>query len=204
LSTLFIDTAEADLSELKRIVFERPISAGALAHAKELIDLKIISSPEKPSGLFARYLRARSYEEGTFGEQNIDAAIEDYSFIMTHGEDLRSEGMVGCARLLHCKNESENAAKAIELCLDAIHIDSNVRAMMFIGYVYEHTMHDLKAAAEWYFRAFRNKLPWGLRYYASVQFKRRKFISSIFSHVAATIVSPLMVFRYGRRDAFRL
>jgi TPR repeat protein len=204
LSDKFIDATEAGLGDLKRLIFERPISKDALVRAKESIDHEVYNSPDSPSGIFARYLRARSYEEGVLGEQNVDAALADYSFIMDHGADLRSEGMVGCARLLHWKDKNANAAKALALCAEAIHLDSNVRAMMLMGYIYEYTMLDLGSAAKWYLKAFKNKLPWGLRFYASVQFKRKKFIASVFSHIVATIVSPFMVIRYGKRDPFKL
>jgi TPR repeat protein len=204
LSNQFIHAIEAELDDLKSLIFEPPASKKALIRAKEAIDRKVHSAPESPSGIFARYLRARSYEEGVLGKQDVDAALEDYSFIMAHGADLRSEGMVGCARLLHWKDKNANTAKALALCAQAIRLDSNVRAMMFMGYIYEHTAHDLESAAKWYLEAFKNKLPWGLRFYASVQFKRRKFLTSIFSHIAATIVGPFMVLRYGKRDAFKL
>lgn len=204
MSKFFADAVEAELGDLRRIALERPISENALTNAKNLIDKKINTSPQSQAGIFARYLRARSYEEGILSAQNIDAALADYSFIMNYGGELRSEGMVGRARLLHWKDERANAAEAIALCVGAVNFDSNVRAMMFLGYIYEHTMLDLKLAAEWYLRAFRNNLPWGLRYYASVQFKRKKFVTSMISHVIATIVSPFMVARYGKRDPFRL
>jgi len=204
LSKQFVDSVEAELGDLKRLVSEHPAPKDALIRTKELIDCKIRDSPESLSAIVARQIRARSYEEGWLGEKNIDAALEDYSYIMDHGAKLRSEGMVGRARLLYSKDEHANAAKALALCDEAIRLDSNVRAMMFMGYLYEHTMHDLESAAKWYLRAFKHKLPWGLRFYASVQFKRKKFIISIFSHIATTIVSPLMVIRYGKRDPFRL
>jgi hypothetical protein len=204
LSDQFIDAVETGLRDLKLLIFERPTSKDALVRAKEAIDREVCSFPESPSGIFARYLRARSYEEGVLGKQDVNAALEDYSFIMDHGADLRSEGMVGCARLLHWKDKNANVAKALALCTEAVRLDSNVRAMMFMGYIHEHTTHDLELAAKWYLQAFKNKLPWGLRFYASVQFKRKKFITSVFSHIAATIVSPLMVARYGKRDPFKL
>jgi len=138
------------------------------------------------------------------GEKNIDAAMEDYSFIMNHGAELRSEGMVGYARLLHWKDEKANAIEALSLCTEAARLDSNVRAMMFAGYIFDHTMHDLESAAKWYLQAFKNKLPWGLRFYASVQFRRKKYFTSIFAHIAATIVSPFLILRYGKSDPFRL
>lgn len=204
MSNQFIDATEARLGDLKRIIFDRPISKDAWVRVKESIDREIYNYPESPPGIFARYLRARSYEEGVLGKQDIDAAMEDYSFIMEHGADLRSEGMVGCARLLHWKDKNVNAKKALSLCAEAIRLDSNVRAMMFMGYIFEHTMQDLESAAKWYLQAFKNKMPWGLRFYASVQFKRKKFITAVFSHVVATVVGPLMVIRYGKRGAFKL
>lgn len=199
-----IDTTEKRLGDLRCIVFDRPISEDAWARIKELIDREIGDSPESSPAIFARYLRARSYEEGLLGQQDVDAALEDYSFIMNYGADLRSEGMVGCARLLHWKDKDANAEEALALCAEAIRLDSNVRAMMFTGYIFEHTMQDLESAAKWYLKAFKNNLPWGLRFYASVQFKRRKFVTSVLSHIIATVAGPIMVIRYGKRGAFKL
>ncbi len=204
MSDQIIDATEPRLVDLKRLIFDRPISKDACAGVKEAIDREVHDYPESPSGIFARYLRARSYEEGVLVKQDVDAAMKDYLFIMDHGAKLRSEGMVGYARLLHWKDKSGNAERALALCTEAIRLDSNVRAMMFMGYIFEHTMQDFESAARWYLRAFKGKLPWGLRFYASVQFKRKKFISALFSHAAATFVGPLMVVRYGKRGAFKL
>jgi len=204
LSNKSVDAGEVKLGSLKRLIFERPISKHAWSLFKESIDREVHDSPESPSGIFARYLRARAYEEGLLVNQNIDAAMEDYSFIMDHGGDLRSEGMVSCARLLHWKDKSGNAEKALSLCAEAIDLDSNVRAMMFMGYIFEHSMRDFESAATWYLRAFKNKQPWGLRFYASVQLKRGKFVVGVLSHVAATILGPIMTIRHGRKGAFKL
>lgn len=204
MSKQFVRAIEPRLGDLKNLIFKRPSSKGALADVKDSMDREISDSPNSPSGIFTRYLRARSYEEGMLGGQNIDAAMEDYLFIMNHGKELRSEGMVGYARLLHWKDEHANTMEALSLCTEAARLDSNVRAMMFAGYISDHTLHDLESAAKWYMKAFKNKLPWGLRFYASVQFRRKKYFISIFAHIAATIVSPFLILRYGKSDPFRL
>lgn len=204
MSEPFAVSDQSRLNDIKRLIFDHRVSEGDIARLKELMDREISNFPDSPSGMFARYLRARSYEDGVLGEKNIDAAMEDYLFIMNHGGGLKSEGVVGYARLLCYKDECANAAKALSMCVEAVRIDSNVRAMMFAGYLCDHVMHDLDAAAEWYLRAFKGKLPWGLRFYASLQFRRKKYIASILAHIVATIVGPFFVFRYGKKDPFRL
>lgn len=204
MSKQFTDVVEARLSELKQLVSSRPVPEDAVVRAKELMDRAIADAPDDPSGIFARYLRARAMEDGILSVESMDSVLEDYQYVMNHSADLRSEGMISYARLLCWKNEQANAAEALSLCAEAARLDSNPRAMMLAGYISDHAMHDMEQAANWYLRAFRSGLPWGLRFYATVQFKRRKYLVAAGAHLAATLASPFLVLRHGKSDPFRL
>ena len=159
------------------------------------------SSFPDPTGM--RYIYARLEEEGAFGGNNTMAALNAFSDLSSEEGAFQSEGLIGRARMLYRLNEKENADEVLDLCERAIAVDGNVKAMIIMGHVLQNTKNDLSSANRWYLRAFFNGMPWGLRFYASSQAKRRRFLLSSFAHLIAAVTSPVLFIFFGKRDPYK-
>lgn len=172
--------------------------------AKQILDNLIEEDSEGAYGLVARQLRARGYEDGRFsGGINNDLAYADFSFLAERAHLLGSDGLVGKARLLFEGNHQENKENAVTFLHKAIEIDSNVKAMMMLGLIYDEWFEDSKTAGQWYLRAYKKGLPWGLRYYAKLQAKNGRKVRSLLAHLIASLTSPILVAINGVRSPFK-
>lgn len=178
-------------------------ASGDFDKAKLLLDDIIQTFPSTGQALASRYLRARGYEDGLFGAPDLELAAEDFDVLANNAHSYGSDGLVGYARVLFEKDKYAFSEKAISLCVEAVAIDSNVKAMMMLGLIYEEAKADYKSAGKWYLRAYRRGLPWGMRYYARLRWKQGKYLRAIAGHVASTITSPILVAIYGLRSPFK-
>ena len=187
----------------KFYVINEAYARGDFIKAKALIDSLIDIAPLSPQGLSARYLRARGYEDGLFGEVKLNLALHDYKILMDHSDLCGSDGIVGYARVIFNKNQDCNKERAAKLLLRAVELDSNVKAMMMLGLIYDEGFDDSLAAGKWYLKAYRHGLPWGLRYYARLQSKKGRRFLAFLSHLIASLTSPVLVALKGVRSPFK-
>lgn len=188
-----------------------PISLAKCAYAskdfdraKILLDRIVSETPGTMEEKAARYLRARGYEDGNFTcGTNLDEAYEDYVSLSESKGILGSLAMTGCARVLYSKGARENVREILDRCHEAQSLHSNPKAMMLLGLVHEEIIHDSASAKKWYLMAYKAGLPWGLRYYAGVQLKEKKYIRAFLAHVLVFVTSPILVLIYGIRSPFK-
>lgn len=174
----------------------RCYESGEFSSAKKLMDRIIEADPVSLDALGARYLRARAYEDGYFGCEELNLAISDYAYLIDHSEDYRSNGLIGYSRVLLAIDESANALQVVDLLRQAISHDRDVRALLLLGKVYEEILKNDRLAAKCYFDAFRRGTAWGLRLYARLQMKRKNYVSGIMLHFLTTVFSPFMYLIY--------
>lgn len=183
----------------------RMVKLGGVVNARNAANRFITDAPDSRLGLAMRLFRARLYESGRLGV-NCDAeAFDDFYYVACSEFEFRTEAMIGCARILYKSNSTNDVSKAMNFCKRAIKLDSNVRAMMLLGYGYEHSVANYQLANKWYLKAFTHGSPWGLRSYSTVQWKRRKFVASTSAFVIVLILGLLMVPKvlwHGMRDPF--
>ena len=190
--------AEQKVQEVKRLM-----TLGSEFHAFEAMEAANREFGEFQPRVGMRYIWARLKEDGALGDIDTDGALEDFTFLAEYDGLFQSEGMLGRARMLHRKGSRENAEEILSLCERAARLDANVRAMMLMGFVFEHTKRDFNLAKRWYLRAYRHGQPWGLRFYAFMQFKRKKIITSALATVLFAITNPIMVKVYGKAAPFK-
>lgn len=178
-------------------------ASGDFEKSKLLLDNIIEGSPSSPHSLSARYLRARGYEDGFFGSIEFEKAMEDYSVLQDNIDLYGSDGALGCARVLFEIDAFGNKERIVSLCKQAINRDSNKKAMMLLGHTYDEVFNKPDLAKEWYLRAFKCGMPWGLRYYARMQSRNKKYLSAAFAHTLATVTSPFLVASQGIRSPFK-
>lgn len=172
--------------------------------AKQILDYLIEEDAEGAYGLVARQLRARGYEEGRFSNGvSSELALADFTFLAGRAHIFGSDGLVGQARLIFEQDQQKNMVQATELLLKAVDTDSNIKAMMLLGLIYEEGFGNVAAAGKWYLQAYRRGLPWGLRYYARLQAKNGHNIRSFAAHLIATLTSPILVAINGTRSPFK-
>lgn len=172
--------------------------------AKQILDHLVEEDTEGAYGLAARQLRARGYEDGRFScGVNTELAFADFSFLADRADLFGSDGLVGKARLLFAEDHKGNKEEAAALLHKAVGIDSNIKAMMMLGLVYDEGFGDATAAGKWYLRAYRHGLPWGLRYYARLQAKNGRGLRSLFAHLGVSLTSPVLVALKGVRSPFK-
>jgi TPR repeat protein len=176
---------------------------GDFATAKPHLDEIIESDPISPYGLGARYLRARGYEDGYFGQKDPKAALSDYRVLMGRSDLYGSDGIVGVARILFEIDRSNNKEEISALCAKAIELDKNPKAMMILGLLSEEELRDFSSAKKWYLRAYTQGLPWGMRYFARLQCKQSNFLRGSLAHGIATVTSPFLVAIFGPRSALK-
>lgn len=190
--------AERKLQEIMRLMDKGDVDA-----INKILDRADADPASWPGAEGIRYVHARLEEEGAFSGDNNAAALKAFSTLSSQKGEFQSEGLVGQARLLYRLNEEENANRILELCKEAVDIDRNVRAMMVIGHVLQNTKNDFPAANRWYLRAFRRGMPWGLRFYASLQAEQRKFVRSSLAYAIATITHPILLLLFGARGPYK-
>lgn len=178
--------------------------SGDFAKAKALLDELINESPHSPCGIGARYLRARGFEDGVFSaEPDLQKAYDDFAVVRGHADQYGSDGTLGCARVLFEMDGISNRDDIISLCAEAIAQDSNVKAMMLLGNVYQDVLKDGKSARRWYLNAFRRGLPWGMRFFARSHASDGNAVRAALAHAVATVASPFLVLRNGVRSPFK-
>ncbi|WP_340650113.1 hypothetical protein [Pseudoxanthomonas winnipegensis] len=178
--------------------------AGDFAKAKILLDNVIEESESSPFGVGARYLRGRGYEDGAFSDKpDLLRAYEDFEIVKAHAVDYGSDGLLGCARVLFELDARGNFREIVELCEKAVSLDSNVKAMMLLGRIYDQVVGNGGIARRWYLRAYLQGLPWGMRYFARSHARDGNAFRSIFAHAFATLTSPVLVLLYGARSPFK-
>lgn len=181
----------------------RAYVSGDFARAKTLLDEVIGEAKDSPYGVAARYLRARGYEDGAFsGQPDLQKAYEDFLVVKSHLNECGSNGSLGCARILYRQDAIANKKEIFALCMEAIDRDSNVKAMMLLGSVYENAEKDGRSARKWYLKAFRCGLPWGMRFFARSHAREGNYVRAALAHALATISSPFLVLVFGARSAF--
>lgn len=174
--------------------------SGDFAKAKALFDELINESPHSLYGIGARYLRARGFEDGIFSaEPDLQKAYDDFALVREHADEYGSDGTLGCARVLFEMDRISNRDDIISLCSEAIAQDSNVKAMMLLGNVYQDVLKDGKSARRWYLNAFWRGLPWGMRFFARSHANDGNVVRAALAHAVATVASPFLVLRYGVR-----
>lgn len=195
-----------ELSEKKLVdhlnLARRNKSAESVAEVRQALDSFINQDPESSIGLAARFMRARAFEDGTFGEVQTDAALDDFIYLSERSAKFGSEGIIGYARVL-LRKDSNRSNDVISLCREAVALDNNRRAMMIMGFVYENIMGNFSKAKYWYLRAWRNGMPWGMRFYAEIKLKERSLTLGVLAHCLATVTSPFMVLWRGCRFPFK-
>jgi len=191
--------AEERVQEVKRLM-----TTGSEFYAFQALELANRDFGGSQLRLGMYYIWARLKEDGVLGETDTNGALEDFTFLMRHDGDFRSEGLIGRARMLHRMNPEKNADEILSLCRQAVDLDASVAAMMLMGVVFEHNKWDFGSAQKWYLRAYRSGQPWGLRFYTHMQFKRKKFLTSILASVVLAVTSPLMVKIYGESTPFKI
>lgn len=163
--------------------------------ARSIIDKIIEQSPESPEGISSRHLRASSIEAEEYSKNDIELAKEDYLFIDEHANVYSPEGALGYVWIV-MKQESAD----VQQCLDLLkknwkHGDS--RVYMLTGLVYEELSKDYSNACKFYLKAFFRLQPWGLRFYAKLKVKQKKYLVGYFSHFLATLATPLLALIKG-------
>lgn len=171
--------------------------------AKKIIDQIIIDDKDGEYGMSLRFLRARGYERGLYScGINPESAFSDYSFLADRARVAGYFGLVNKARMLIDKDLKNNLGEAVALCEEALAIEPNDRAQMLLGFIHENGTGDFTSAAKWYLRAYRSGMPWGLRYYARLRWKQKRYIRSVLAHLIVTLTAPIMRAIKGHRDPF--
>lgn len=178
--------------------------SGDFVRAKAFLDGVIEEAPDSPYGVGARYLRGRGYEDGVFSsEPELQKALEDFQIVKEHADEYGSDGLLGCARVLFELDAEKHADEVISYCEEAIKRDSNVKALMLLGKVYESVMRDGRTARQWYLKAYFRGLPWGMRYFARSHAKDGNVFRSVLGHSLATLSSPFLLLIHGARSPFK-
>ncbi|MGO4550259.1 hypothetical protein AB4059_04040 [Lysobacter sp. 2RAF19] len=188
-----------DQLELAKVAYAR----GDFSAAKVLLDGIIGTASTSPHVLAARYLRARGYEDGYFGTKDLKAALADYRPLIEHAQLFGSDGLVGFARVLLETDGAANKDEIVDLCLRAVALDKNVKAMMLLGVTHEEVEMNFSSAGRWYLRAYGAGLPWGMRYFARMHRKQGHYLRAMLAHLVTTITSPFMVAIGGARSALK-
>lgn len=194
-----MEQPENDLQRAKSLII-----SGRRVEGEAVINSIISDHPEDhPATLAARFLRARAYEDGMWGEVKTEAAFADFSILKEDTSFFGLEGALGYARLMLRKDSIANAEAAVDLCQSAAKTHHDTRAMMLLGYIYENILEKNTLAERWYLRAYMHGSAWGLRYYAALQMRQKKYLRGILGHILATATSPILVVRFGARDPFK-
>lgn len=165
---------------------------------KASLDQLIGKYPLSSEGVSALYLRARGYEDGLFVDGiRLDLALEDFATLNKATAGNGSMVLVGLARVLYQQDPRQHTQEILDLCQQAIKVDSNTKAMMLLGLVYENVFDNYRAARRWYLKAFLKGLPWGMRYCAYSLAREEKQIMAFLCHSIATIASPLLIMKNG-------
>lgn len=163
----------------------------AFSLARKLTDIN------QPSGFFMCGL---ILEKGWLnGSPDFDGALGFYRGLAIKFND--DEGYLGCVRVMLEKHEVESRDKAVNYCVDATRGRLKHLAYLLLGRVYEELYNppDYRLAHKAYLKSFACGSAWALRQYAMSLRKSRNMVGSVFMHVIATIVSPLLVLIGGVR-----
>lgn len=178
--------------------------SGDFVRAKTFLDGVIEEAPDSPYGVGARYLRGRGYEDGVFSDKpELQNAYEDFLVVKEHADRYGSDGFLGCARVLFEIDSEKYKDQIISQCEEAIRRDSNVKAMMLLGKIYEGVMRDGRTARRWYLKAYLHGLPWGMRFFARSHANDGNFVRSVLGHFLATLTSPFLVLIHGARSPIK-
>lgn len=171
--------------------------------AINFLDAIIQLNENMPIVLAARYMRGQIYENGYLGELNFEMAVDDYEYLAKHEDLIGLVGVLALARTLMFIDSKKNLSRINDLCESVIKAGNSdgVHAMMILGRTNELN-GNMKLASKFYLMAYKNGLPWGMRYYARMNGRLGNFFRCVSAHIWATLIGPLCFIRYGTRREF--
>jgi hypothetical protein len=176
---------------------------GRTEEAARLIDSEISKTPDSIDGMHLRLIRARALESGEYlGGRDLERAYEDYCQLHVRNFELRTQALVGSARVLFKIDVFANAREIQRLLESALEVEPDPHAHMLMGALFDEAFQEPSRARAHYLAAFRLGLPWGLRYFAASHIKSKNYLRGAFFHLLATLVSPILVIRKSARGPF--
>lgn len=177
------------VKEIDKIYKER-----GFLKARIMIDEVIKENSRSSDGLAALFLRARGYEEGWYGGIDYDLAKSDYKLLIKNANmpEIRSRGLVGCARILFKEENIDHFDEIRRLCEEAVALDGNMNARLLIGLSYEKLKKDYSSAADHYLSSFFHGSKWGLGFYSSAKIHNGNGMIGLISSIGYHLIYPIL------------
>lgn len=160
----------------------KQLSAAYLSHdfsgAERLLN-QVIDDLQSEAGdvAAAHYLRAAANEDGRFTHaDSLDRAYRDFVVVNEFIGHERSDGLLGCARILFAVDSTTNKDSIVTLCHQAVELDGNPKAMMLMGLAMGQLFRDEKSAREWFMRAHVAGSAWGLAFVARSYVRENRYL----------------------------
>lgn len=187
-----VDTIIADAREaFERRDYDRALELYELAAAQSAHDC----SPYYALGqIFEQGLAARGVD--------LAQALANYMRLSKCDGRAGSIGHLGVARVLFKGEHRELVDAAIGHCEKSLSISENAHARLLLGAINEYWL-ELHPVARYHFlAAFKQGMPWGLRFYARSLVRSGRLVAGAIVHVAATLIGPLYLLRAATRSPF--
>lgn len=194
---------EADSNQAEAL-YARALAAYDAGERQPVVDLAFEAMaryPRSPEAKALRLLLAQGYEFGDFGEYALEEARDLYRGLADSsiGEP---ESLVGAARTLFRIDAQKNQDEIVRLCDRAIQRHDNVHAKMILGRLHERVRGEVEPARRMYLAAYRQGLPWGLRFLAQSYARQGFRLRAGILFLITSLTSPFLVMRHGVRGPF--
>lgn len=152
---------------------------------KILIDDFIEKNKGEPDSYGVIYLRSMAFEDGTFGEVDLQSAEDGLNVLFKEGF-IAAQLNNSMARVLYKKNPL-NIVKSTKLVQEALEIEDNTDSMIYMGYLCAKK-GDHKKAFSWYKKAANHKDPWGYVFMSEALAKEGKSFASFWLRLKAFFI----------------